>query len=62
MKSYFREGRCQQTLHFLFYLFSSDFLSSLCSNLLSDCIDGLFHQLEKHRLLSNELRVALNDD
>ena len=47
----------------LLFLFSSDFLSSLCfPNLLSDCKDRLHQQLEKNRLLTNELRVALNED
>lgn len=61
-----KEGRCRWESHFLLSSFSADLLSSLSLsvffNLLSDCKDRLYQQLEKNRLLTNELRVALNED
>lgn len=44
----------------LLHWFPAFFLS--LSYLLSDCKDHLYQQLDKNRLLSNELRVALNED
>lgn len=38
--------------------------TSVCFSpfMLSDCLDHLYKQLEKNRLLSNELRIAMDND
>lgn len=64
MLYHFKAGKSWQEVHwvyphfFLFFLWFA-FLS-LFFNLLSDCKDRLYQQLENKRLLTNELRVALN--
>lgn len=51
---------CELILNPLFVL-TCPLSLSLFSFLLSDCQDHLYKQLEKNRLLTNELRVALNE-
>lgn len=43
------------------FILTSFLCLSFFSYLLSDCQDHLYKQLEKNRLLTNELRVALNE-